>query len=260
MQILKYQREIATAEAMSGLYAALFSKAPLAEPFQHLFGQFGAENFTLRYRSGDRWVSIAHNLPVQNQTSIDDLVINDPWAERMDILPPDRFHIDEEILPHAKFIKTPYYHELIRPNKINHHSMVSIFTIEHRKYRLSVFRPRARRNNAFQDLDRATWNHLLPSLRHILSLGQRHLVLEQQSSSKLVPALPLWNAELRVLAALASGMSLRDYAAKSQISLHTARWYVKSALKKTGLHDRVKLINMLGDHFSDRFWYRNFLQ
>jgi DNA-binding CsgD family transcriptional regulator len=255
---LPSRHELSLLEDLGAVYEALFARAPLARPLQDFFSRFDTENFTLRQWDGHAWRAVTHTLPIQTGIHVDDFVLNDPWASKLDSLSREQFHIDEEILPHGEFINTPYYQELIRPNKINHHALVSIFTAGERTYRLCLFRPRAQQDNSFRIAEKKLWNGLLPMLRRMLRVGQEHIVLMPPRFPDPVP--PLWNAELRLMAGLAAGMSLRDYAARTKISLHTARWYVKSALRKTNLHAQAELIAHLADRYRDRHWYRLFLR
>lgn len=52
-------------------------------------------------------------------------------------------------------------------------------------------------------------------------------------------------AEARLAAALAGGTSLAEYAESAQITLGTARWYLKQALSKSGTHRQSELMRQV---------------
>jgi DNA-binding CsgD family transcriptional regulator len=61
-------------------------------------------------------------------------------------------------------------------------------------------------------------------------------------AARLASAFGLTSAEARLAAALATGTSLSDYADAAQITIGTARWYLKQALAKTGAHRQSELV------------------
>jgi DNA-binding CsgD family transcriptional regulator len=61
-------------------------------------------------------------------------------------------------------------------------------------------------------------------------------------ADRLARAFGLTAAEARLAAALATGTSLTDYAGRAQITIGTARWYLKQALAKTNSHRQSELV------------------
>jgi DNA-binding CsgD family transcriptional regulator len=61
-------------------------------------------------------------------------------------------------------------------------------------------------------------------------------------ADRLARAFGLTAAEARLAAALATGTSLTDYAGTAQITIGTARWYLKQALAKTNSHRQSELV------------------
>jgi DNA-binding CsgD family transcriptional regulator len=61
-------------------------------------------------------------------------------------------------------------------------------------------------------------------------------------AERLASAFGLTSAEAKLAAALATGTSLSDYADAAQITIGTARWYLKQALAKTGAHRQSELV------------------
>jgi DNA-binding CsgD family transcriptional regulator len=64
----------------------------------------------------------------------------------------------------------------------------------------------------------------------------------QFPTDRLARAFGLTSAEARLAAALATGSSLSAYAEAAQITIGTARWYLKQALAKTGAHRQSELV------------------
>ena len=55
----------------------------------------------------------------------------------------------------------------------------------------------------------------------------------------------LTHSEAQLAAALASGHSIREYAATAEISEHTARWHLKQVFSKTGTKRQTQLVRLL---------------
>jgi DNA-binding CsgD family transcriptional regulator len=64
----------------------------------------------------------------------------------------------------------------------------------------------------------------------------------QFPTDRLARAFGLTGAEAKLAAALATGSSLSAYAEAAQITIGTARWYLKQALAKTGAHRQSELV------------------
>jgi DNA-binding CsgD family transcriptional regulator/PAS domain-containing protein len=64
----------------------------------------------------------------------------------------------------------------------------------------------------------------------------------QLPTDRLTGAFGLTAAEAKLAAALATGSSLTAYAETAQITIGTARWYLKQALAKTGAHRQSELV------------------
>jgi DNA-binding CsgD family transcriptional regulator/PAS domain-containing protein len=64
----------------------------------------------------------------------------------------------------------------------------------------------------------------------------------QLPTARLTHAFGLTAAEAKLAAALATGSSLTAYAETAQITIGTARWYLKQALAKTGAHRQSELV------------------
>jgi DNA-binding CsgD family transcriptional regulator len=64
----------------------------------------------------------------------------------------------------------------------------------------------------------------------------------QFPTDRLARAFGLTGAEAKLAAALATGTSLSAYAEAAQITIGTARWYLKQALAKTGAHRQSELV------------------
>ena len=64
----------------------------------------------------------------------------------------------------------------------------------------------------------------------------------QLPTDRLTHAFGLTAAEAKLAAALATGSSLTAYAETAQITIGTARWYLKQALAKTGAHRQSELV------------------
>jgi DNA-binding CsgD family transcriptional regulator len=64
----------------------------------------------------------------------------------------------------------------------------------------------------------------------------------QLPTDRLAQAFGLTGAEAKLAAALATGTSLSAYAETAQITIGTARWYLKQALAKTGAHRQSELV------------------
>jgi len=64
----------------------------------------------------------------------------------------------------------------------------------------------------------------------------------QFPADRLTQAFGLTGAEAKLAAALATGTSLSAYADSAQITIGTARWYLKQALAKTGAHRQSELV------------------
>ena len=64
----------------------------------------------------------------------------------------------------------------------------------------------------------------------------------QFPTDRLAEAFGLTGAEAKLAAALATGTSLSAYAEAAQITIGTARWYLKQALAKTGAHRQSELV------------------
>jgi DNA-binding CsgD family transcriptional regulator len=64
----------------------------------------------------------------------------------------------------------------------------------------------------------------------------------QLPTDRLAKAFGLTGAEAKLAAALATGTSLSAYAETAQITIGTARWYLKQALAKTGAHRQSELV------------------
>jgi DNA-binding CsgD family transcriptional regulator len=64
----------------------------------------------------------------------------------------------------------------------------------------------------------------------------------QLPTERLAKAFGLTGAEAKLAAALATGTSLSAYAETAQITIGTARWYLKQALAKTGAHRQSELV------------------
>ena len=64
----------------------------------------------------------------------------------------------------------------------------------------------------------------------------------QFPTDRLAQAFGLTGAEAKLAAALATGTSLSAYAETAQITIGTARWYLKQALAKTGAHRQSELV------------------
>jgi DNA-binding CsgD family transcriptional regulator len=64
----------------------------------------------------------------------------------------------------------------------------------------------------------------------------------QFPTDRLARAFGLTGAEAKLCAALATGTSLSAYAEAAEITIGTARWYLKQALAKTGAHRQSELV------------------
>jgi DNA-binding CsgD family transcriptional regulator len=64
----------------------------------------------------------------------------------------------------------------------------------------------------------------------------------QFPTDRLARAFGLTGAEAKLAAALATGTSLSAYAEAAEITIGTARWYLKQALAKTGAHRQSELV------------------
>jgi DNA-binding CsgD family transcriptional regulator len=78
-----------------------------------------------------------------------------------------------------------------------------------------------------------------PAVMLLISDPERAVTLPAE---RLARAFGFTTAEARLAAALATGTSLTDYAEAAQITIGTARWYLKQALAKTNSHRQSELV------------------
>ncbi len=62
------------------------------------------------------------------------------------------------------------------------------------------------------------------------------------ASEMLGPALDLTHAEAQLVAALAAGRSLQNYADEMGLKITTVRWHLRNVLRRTGMHSQTELV------------------
>jgi DNA-binding CsgD family transcriptional regulator len=70
------------------------------------------------------------------------------------------------------------------------------------------------------------------------------------ASEMLAPALGLTPAEAQLVAALASGRSLQNYADAEGLKITTVRWHLRNVLRRTGMHSQTELVAFVLSMFS----------
>jgi DNA-binding CsgD family transcriptional regulator len=156
-----------------------------------------------------------------------------------------------QVFTDRELVRTEFYREFLKPN-IWFHACSAVTNVEDSTFS-SVYALRSPRKRDFTSDQIRLFSYLAPHIQTADRIHQRIVDLEAtldrlvvgEIDTKTLANLALTPAETRLAIALFKGQSVEAYAKEAEISISTARWYVRQIYAKSGVKRQTELIRKL---------------